>query len=335
MRHMIIGLAAILSVGACSGGGPGGIGADGNIGTVKLAATGSAYDVAEFAFSIHDAGDSCADPPITSSVVPLEDGVAPPWINGAAGHRFSNALFVLPPGDYRACARPLQAGGAPSAVCQEASDLFAVTAGSTNEVVLASPCSGDVNGALDIVAILGDPPIIDDLDIAPSKFIGVCQSATITAAATDSNGNPVTTFNYEVVTQPAGSNPSIDAAQNPATFSTDTVGPYEVKVTAVDDAGSESTLTFPIHAIECDDLLLDASRRGLDRPGRGCGAVRQWRRRCGGPIQVGHHRLRRRTATRWGLSFGRVRGPSRPRWRRCVQSCLRWKQHLRLPIHRD
>ena len=255
----VISALAIVAIGACGGGSPDDPAA-GNLGTVQLAvASGSAFDVSHIEFRVHEvsSGLGCGDVSALDSVVPLEDELAPS-LGQIDGHRFANEMYVLPPGDYLACATPLQNDSprTASAECGVASRTFTVTAGITILAELLSPCDGNLTGGLDIVAGLGDPPTIADVDVQPSKFITACQSATIDASATAADGTPVTQFDWAVTSMPTGASVTLPASGDPVTFSADLVGQYDIEVTATDVSGGEGKLVFPIHVSPCADELL-------------------------------------------------------------------------------
>ena len=220
-----------------------------NVGLVQLAAgSGETFDVAKFEMKIFPAGADCSDSmPVATAVVDLENDPAPAWLPEIEGHAFSGQSFVLEAGDYLVCVAPLQADDSPSALCAIASvDPVTVAAGDTTEVVLVSACNGAGTGGLDVIAALGEPPTIESLDVAPSKFITVCETATLTAAASDTDGMPVSDITFAVTDAPLGATPSVTGT-NPATFDAITAGRYELTVTAIDATGSEATLVFPIH----------------------------------------------------------------------------------------
>jgi hypothetical protein len=118
-----------------------------------------------------------------------------------------------------------------------------VVAEQTSEVLLVSQCRGQPNGGLDVVVALNDPPRITGLDIAPSKFVTTCQSATVTVTATDPDGDAIT-YDWAVLSGPDGF--SLHASGATATFS-GPAGDYLLDVVARDAHAASTMLTFPIH----------------------------------------------------------------------------------------
>lgn len=213
------------------------------VGSLSASVTvgGDPHDVASVRFDIVAAGGTCADTPIASKTVPLEEEVLPPSVAGAGAgsHRFADGLFVLAPGTYLACATPLAADGTASQQCAPTSSSVTVVAQQTNEVLLVSQCRGNPNGGIDVVVTLNSPPLITAVDIAPSKFITVCQSAGITVTASDPDGDALS----YAFTSSGG---SLASDGNTASF-LGAAGDYTVSVDVSDGRGGHATLSFPIH----------------------------------------------------------------------------------------
>ena len=145
-------------------------------------------------FKVVSQDDDCSGEAVAEATKPLEDEALPVWLQpegGGEAHPFADTLFTLPPGEYRVCATPLTANGEPSQECRPAERLATVFAEMTTEILLIMQCAGDPSGGLDVIAALNDPPRIDRLDIQPSKFITVCESALITVTADDHQPNPI------------------------------------------------------------------------------------------------------------------------------------------------
>ena len=226
-----------------TGGAPSG---DAVTGAVQLAAIGSAHDVIDVHFEIVDGPDCATSPLAASKTVSIESETLDPALGQGDGHRFSDALFVLPPGGYFACATPLRLGGAPSAICLPAERAVNVMAQQTQEYVLVSQCDDGDSGAVDVVTALNDGPDIDDVAVTPSKLIEICDSATITLTATDPEGDPLT-YDWQVTMKPGGSLPALSGGGATATFSSNMVGDYEITVTVTDVHLASATLSFPMH----------------------------------------------------------------------------------------
>ncbi|HEU4404017.1 MAG TPA: S8 family serine peptidase [Polyangiaceae bacterium] len=252
------------------GGGPG-AGPSSGLGTLGAALSfASPHDVAGVNYRVLPADQPCDAPPLAETTAPLESepapgSVQPPGAGG--GHRFADAFFTLAPGSYRLCVAPVQSGGAPSAACAPASAVADVLEGATTEVVLVSQCQGQGNGGLDGVTVLNDPPRLDALTLAPSKFLQSCELATLTAGASDANGDALT-YAWSIASGPPGAQLAGGGPQ--ATFSSPVVGDFQLKVVVTDVYGASTSLTFPLYVSgpPCDD-------------GNACNGVEA----CGGPGQ--------------------------------------------------
>lgn len=226
------------------------------VGELRAAITSaSPHDVASVRYKIVDASASCADAAIAETVSvleaePLTSTIGPPG-QGAA-HRFADALFVLASGDYRVCAFPLTGEGSPSFDCAMAEQVASVTSGVTNEVVLVSQCEGAGTGGLDAVTVLNDPPTITSVGVAPSKFVGTCEDAVLTASASDPDGDDIS-YAWSLVSGSA----SLIGTGNTATFRATNAGDYSVQLTVTDVYGGVATLVVPVHVSgdSCDNPL--------------------------------------------------------------------------------
>jgi mono/diheme cytochrome c family protein len=110
-------------------------------------------------------------------------------------------------------------------------------------VVLYAQCDSEGAGALDAVIALNDQPEISALDIAPSKFISSCESATLVATASDDNGDALS-YSWTVVDGPDGA--LLNATAGTATFS-GPAGEYSLEVSVDDGHGGVNALQFPLH----------------------------------------------------------------------------------------
>lgn len=238
-------LLAVLATSACTGGAPSA--EEAPVGVVKLAAVGETHDVTSVRFQIAESSGDCSTGPfVDDKTMPVEYETLDPALGGGDKHRFSDALFVLPPGPYLACGTPLRSSGKPSNICGPASANVDVVTQVTNEIVLVSQCDAGTNGGLDVVLALNDPPSIDDLDVAPSKFIEICEAATVTLVATDPDGDPLS-YAWQVIDAPTGSIPSLVPAAETAVFTPDVVGDFTLRATVTDIHLAEDSVEFPIH----------------------------------------------------------------------------------------
>jgi hypothetical protein len=216
----------------------------GTTGSLRAAVqiSGDRHDVTAMRIDIVAASDGCDATPVATETVQLENEAAPASLASSGEHAFGDGLFVLPSGEYRVCASPLAAEG-PSAECGPAEELASVSADMTTELVLYSQCAGDASGGLDAVVALNDQPQITDLSLSPSKFITVCESAIVTATASDPDGDELT-YGWSVAAGPDGSSLRAEGAE--ATFS-GAAGDYELALSVDDGHGGAASLSFPIH----------------------------------------------------------------------------------------
>ncbi len=157
---------------------------------------------------------------------------------------------MLAAGQYTVCATPLTASGAPSAECAPTSTLVFIAEGATTEISMVSQCKGSSNGAVDAVTILNSPPVIDNLIVAPSKFITLCESARLTVEASDPDGDALSFLWQLLGTNMSSTNQSIN-------FRSLDLGTFQLRVTVTDIFGAKTSLTFPIHVSRCADAAAD------------------------------------------------------------------------------
>jgi hypothetical protein len=215
-----------------------------------LAVSADAHDVSALDYRVVAAGAPCDAPALGQKTVSLEAEAMPGWLaEGGTGdhHRFGDAFFVLPPGDYTVCATPVQVDGTASAECGQARGTFTVVAESTTEGVIYSQCEGDPTGGLDVVTALNDPPRIDDLVYDPTKFIDTCERAEITVSASDPNGDALT-YRFELVDGRPGD--ALEATDNVARFSSTRPGKHLVRIEVEDAVGGRTRLEIPVHVSE-------------------------------------------------------------------------------------
>jgi hypothetical protein len=212
------------------------------------------HDVASFRIDVVLAGQTCSDTPVATTIVPLQPeplSLAPlfPKIDGGE-HPFADALFVLSPDLYVVCGTPLQQTGEPSQECAPTGETGAlVTPGATTEILLVSQCTGANNGAVDSIAILNDPPVIDSLDIVPSKFITACEQATLAVQVSDPDNDPLATV-FQVAA-PDGTSTTTMGTQ--LLFSPNGLtGDFQVTVSVVDPFNAQSSLEVTMHVSACD-----------------------------------------------------------------------------------
>jgi len=185
----------------------------------------------------------CTATPIASHTVALDaDATRLAGSGGAPARAFSDALFVLAPGDYHVCVTPL-AGDAPSTACAAAEANVSVAAEATREIMLVLQCAGAPMGGLAVAAALNDPPQITGLTIVPSKFITVCEAAEIQVAATDPDADGLV-FAFALQTGPVGS--YLGGTGATGRFA-GPAGEYTLEASVMDGYAGRAALSFPIH----------------------------------------------------------------------------------------
>ncbi|WP_437294454.1 PKD domain-containing protein [Sorangium sp. So ce426] len=261
-------IALALALPACGQQGiDGGDAAETGVIRAALAIRGDRHDVTAVHYKIVGASSTCRDTAIAEATsaldidVPLAGDV--PYddhlVTGSGTHAAAEGTFVLPRGNYRVCATPMH-DASPSEECAPAETVVDVPGQWTREVMLVSQCRGDTDGLLDAVVALNSPPKIKSLDIAPSKFITLCETATITVDADDPDGDAIS-VTWQIGSKVSGSSPVLGLPGPVGTFSTDTPGVYTLQVKATDVHGASTWLYFYIHvsAERCDCTCPDGS----------------------------------------------------------------------------
>jgi hypothetical protein len=224
-----------------------------NTGSASLNELRAKHDVTQIRFIVVLKGQRCTENPLAKVTVSLEDEALPPGVlrDAGANHSFSDALMVLPVGQYNVCATPLTAAGLPSADCPTTSTLAYVAEGATSEVTLVSQCKASSNGAVDAVAVLNSPPVIDSLTVRPSKSITACEIARLTVEASDPDGDSITYLWELVGARPPQTSPnqSINFRGSP--------GSLQLKLTVTDALGASTSVTIPMQVSPCPDAGRD------------------------------------------------------------------------------
>lgn len=211
----------------------------------------SPHDVTQIAYRVVTADQDCNGTSVAERTSALEVEALPTSLQTPGSgdqHRFSDALFTLTPGEYRVCAVPETQDGSVSRDCGPTETIASVNAGVTTEVVLISQCTGNQRGGLDAVVVLNDPPVIDDFGISPSKFIGTCEEATLSATISDPDGDPITSIVWQLLTPGA----TLTGNGASAKFSAKKAGDYQVQLLATDVNGGIGSLIVPVHVTGAD-----------------------------------------------------------------------------------
>jgi hypothetical protein len=244
MRKRFVATTCVLTLGlsACGDGDAQGPGE--GVGSLHAAVeiSAGAHDVTAFELKLVGAEDGCDAEGLAVETIAVEAEALPGSLADSGTHAFGDGMFVLEPGSYRICATPL-AGEGPSAECGATEAIAEVSSGLTTEVVLYAQCGGEANGGLDAVVALNDRPEIDGLELGPSSFVTICESANLSVSASDANGDDLT-YAWSVVSGPDGSSLRADGAS--ATFSGG-AGDYTLEVSVDDGHGGVAALSFPVH----------------------------------------------------------------------------------------
>ena len=156
-----------------------------------------------------------------------------------------DVLMALRPDTYRAVATPLGDDGEPSASCARAEAEAVVEAERTTEIVLVMPCGDEGTGGLDVVLQLDHTPVIEDLRLRPSKFVGVCERVLARAFAEELDGQALK-WSW-TVRAPADARYRINPQGGAAHFAAQDPGTYHLRVAIEDESGLTAALEFPIH----------------------------------------------------------------------------------------
>lgn len=188
----------------------------------------------------------CEDGTVLSEYVALEDEGLPAHVDASyAGQPFADFFTLLSPGDCTVTATAMTGPDEPANGCDPVSEDVTIVADQTTEVLLVIQCESDPVGALDVITVITDAPSIVDLVYDDSKFILQCEEVNITV--TGAGGQAPLTYDFTVISTPAGADFTVSSTGNVLTFSAETPGMYEVTVTVTDATGATAELTFPIH----------------------------------------------------------------------------------------
>jgi hypothetical protein len=191
----------------------------------------------------------CTAKPLAEVTVSLEDESLPNgvWRDAGPNDPFSDALILLPVGQYNVCATPLTAAGRPSADCSTTSTVAFVADGATSEITMVSQCKASSNGAVGVVEVLNSPPIISSLIVRPGKLITACEAARLTVEASDPDGDALT-YLWELV----GARPPQTSPNQTINFR-GSPGSSQLKVTVTDALGASTSMTVPMRVSSCTD----------------------------------------------------------------------------------
>jgi hypothetical protein len=96
---------------------------------------------------------------------------------------------------------------------------------------------------------------VEELEIAPSKFITTCQSARLTVTASDTEGDSLS-YQWSIKRAPQDSvDAAIEGEAQGATFTPDVAGDYHLRVQVFDSHEASTAVRFPMHvaAAKCEE----------------------------------------------------------------------------------
>jgi hypothetical protein len=208
----------------------------------------AASDVTTLRIDVVAADDDCSGDVIASDTVELAPASAPEPISSS--HRHESSLLLLPAGDVRVCVTPLVAGQ-PSARCQMATDIAHVDAGQTTSVDLVMQCGTTEDGALSAVITFNEAPLIQALRVDPSAVITTCDTATLSLAASDVDGDALSyVWSVGDAMRARPYEGEIQSNGPRATFSSALAGDYRVNVAVDDGHGGRNALSAPIQVVD-------------------------------------------------------------------------------------
>ena len=230
-------------------------------------------DVRGFEFSVARCG---AEEVMVREQLDLEDlmlpGMIPEFEEGPfdsdSDHLFADYFKVVDPGCYDIQIRPLRDGGEPSEDCLAnwATDVQVVES-QTTEILLVSQCGVLESGAVDVVAAMNHPPLIQSTDYSPSKFSFECEEVEVCVTVSDPNNDPLEFVFEQTNGAKLWSGPELMSVQNDGDHITacmEAVGVYpnnyEFRVRVYDKIHQEG------EEVRIEDYLGQKSRAELTFP---------------------------------------------------------------------
>lgn len=126
--------------------------------------------------------------------------------------------------------------------------------GLTDEFSIQLSCDLLTGGAIDLFGWLDIGPVINDVDIEPSKFTTACVPITIIVDAY-SPDNDTVNYAWEVISTPeSGAIYQLTPSNlgDTAIFVSQTIGDYQIQLTVFELAGLKQEFSFPIHVTNSD-----------------------------------------------------------------------------------
>ncbi len=196
------------------------------IGTVRLALHGSVpSEITGVLYAV-----TCGGVEQEPIYVALEAEGLPREVDATlAGRPFADRFAIVPAGVCVVTVFPMRSPSEVSSRCQPAEATVNVTAELTTEATLVIRCAATA-GAVDVVTVIDEAPIIDAVAFNPSNAVGTCTSVLIVPTAHDPDGDVVLV--QFSVTAPPGGSATVSAQGGSAVVTPLAPGTYVVTVTA-------------------------------------------------------------------------------------------------------
>lgn len=155
----------------------------------SVEANGLRYSVSQVDCS---SGDAMANPFKIVRDRDVELPAVHPGAGGPSGRRpMGDQYVVVPAGCYDITVEVLADQGPPLACGPAIARNVAVVDGETTEILLALQCQGAAMGGLDVTATTNNPPVIENLEFSPSKFLFECEAVNVCATVRDMDGDEI------------------------------------------------------------------------------------------------------------------------------------------------
>lgn len=164
-------------------------------------------------------------------------------------HHVADCFFLVSPGVWTVTELEVigNNGNALECCTEEYASALTVTEGLTSEFAVELSCDLTGPGAIDIYGWLNRPPVINAFSYFPSKFTYPCVPVFFAAYAVDKEGDHIN-YGWEVVSGPS-SLYALFGKPGWASFIATVPGTYQLRLTAMDEHGLFTDLTFPVHVV--------------------------------------------------------------------------------------
>ena len=233
-RTLTLAALAAAGVGACGGGNNDSSERAVTVGSLAISAAASA-DIAGFQIDV------------THSSVLVSSTFVGTSVGGATSS--ASTIVTLAPGLYAVKAKAMSAPGVALAGCTVGGGTIRVTAGQTSELTLNARCDTEP-GAIAVTVGANFAPVLTQVAVEPSTTVAPCGRLTLTAEATDRDGDPIA---FDLAVLPAAPTPvpsSAGAEPNSrhavVNLEPPAPGDHTIRLRACDALGCGS-LDIPLH----------------------------------------------------------------------------------------